>query len=1423
MKKLVKPMFLVLLTVLVTPAVAGSIQPVDLTCEYLTNPDVVDVELPRLSWINQATEPATGISQVAYEIEVAGSKEGLLAGRADYWKSARVKSRESTLIRYGGKKLQSRDECWWRVRVWDQQGKRSAWSEPARWHMGLLEASDWKARWIGAPWQGEAGFKPLSDALPPPAPLLRKQFTIGKKIESAYLYTSGLGYFEVYCNGGKVSDDVLVPNQTLWGKREGLKNYGIPVDDNFTEYRVMYMCYDLTGKLQQGENALGAMLGNGFYNSASKWVLSFGTPRFIGQLEIRYTDGTSEVVVSDTTWKVEKSAVVFDMLYDGEHYDARLEYPGWDTPEFDDSNWLTAVWRKAPEGKMKAQMSYADKVMEQLEPVAVDRLPNGNYRVDFGEEISGWVRLSGINGKAGHRIRIRYLSESPNGANSYTLNGKGNESYAARFTWFVFRTVEIEGWPGTLTADNLVAEAVYTAVGTVGEFNCSNSLFNTINKIWKRTQTDNMHGGIASDCPHRERNAYTGDGQVVMSTVTHHFDVAAFYKKWIEDIAGAQDKTTGYVPNGAPWQPGCGGGVAWGAAIAVMPWEFYQVYGDKDILASTYEGMKGYLKYMSQWVDSNGIMHQKAPDPEQPHEWMNLGEWCPPGKFPPTELVHTFYYWLCTYNTGLSAQVLGKQAEAKQLLAQASATRDAFVKHFYSSEAATFGKYGANIFALKMGLPDSIRQRVVSTVETDMKEAGGHLDTGIFGTRYLFETLAENGLNELAYNALNKTTFPGFGYWIQSGATTTWETWIGEYSHNHPMFGGGLVWLYQKLAGMSPLEAGYRTIQFKPQPAGELEFASYFKKTPYGKAGIYWKRNGEELQLQVTVPVGSKAVIYVPSAGNDIKEARRQERSHLRFLRWEEGYAVYEAESGSYRLSGKLSPKKQTFALIPYPAVVEPKEGFCDLSNGIVTGDNGMLAKQLYEMLRQEAGIVRDAKGVPVSFIQSGSIGNPEGYVLDIQANAITIRAETAAGHYYALQTLRQLLTGKSVPCVTIEDSPAFAWRAFMLDEARHFHGKETVKMLLDEMARLKMNTFHWHLTDDAGWRIEIPGYPLLTSVGSRRDSTQVEDPDLQVPGETGNPAYDEFLKRYQSNKFDSNPHSGYYTREDIVELVKYAAERHIRIVPEISMPGHASAAIAAYPWLGTTGETIPVPVRFGVMTQVYDPSSSKVMRFLKDVLAEVSRLFPGDYIHIGGDEVKFDAWQQSESVKKYMQENGLRNYRDVQVNFTNEICTYIEKVLGKKMMGWNEILGINAHNWGSSTPDATHRLSDKAVVHFWTGNMSILKYAIDNSYTVVNSYSDDTYLNYSYAQLPLKRSYAFNPVPDGYKKNQIYGIGCQLWTEWIRTRKDVEKQVFPRIAAYAETGWTEPSGKSYSRFLDALEVQKARWKQLGYDLPQEY
>lgn len=889
-----------------------TIHPEQLTCEYLHDPGVVDVLQPRFSWINIGTPGIRGEEQKAWEIRVASSEEDL--ENPDLWDSGKQRSDRSTRVIYEGKPLSSGQECWWQVRVWDQKGSVSGWSETGKWRMGLLNHDDWQAKWIGAPWQGEEalsvpgrrGGDDTSMDFGPPAPLLRKSFKVGKEVVSAVAYVTGLGYFELYLNGMKVGDDVLVPNQTNYGKRPGLPDAGIPLPDDFRDYKVMYLAYDVTEQLKSGENVIGGILGNGFYNPAMHWDEAYGSPRFLCQLELTYTDGTRQLVVSDESWKASRSPILMNMIFYGEAYDARLEQPGWCSEGFDDSEWEQVVLRKAPEGRMVAHTANTDKVTERLNPVSIEQLGEGHYFVDFGTEISGWVRLNDVEGPEGQKIHMEFNANLYSGENTYTFKGGGPESYAPRFNWFVFSGVEITNWPGELKPGELTAEAVNTYIEPSATFETSNPLFNQINTIWRRSQTDNMHGGIASDCPHRERSPYTGDGQIACTTVLHNFDAKNFYYKWIQDIYGAQIEKTGYVPNGAPWQPGCGGGVAWGAAICVMPWQYYVHYGSMDMLEDNYEGMKGYVRYMQTWVDEDGIMYsQRTGRDGSVLKWFNLGEWVPPGDLIPDEMVHTFYLWYCAWITANTAEILGMDDEAVDYYEIAEKTRNAFMKRFYDPEKGSYGDAGGNILALKMGVPDEQYDRVVAALKEGLMANNGHLDTGIIGTRFFFEVLAENGLNALAYEAMNKKTEPSYGHWIELGSTTTRERWDEGGSHNHPMFGGGLVWFYRNLAGMQadPREPGYRHIIFKPQPVDELEYVTYSNVTPYGEGAITW-RNGENgFVMEVSVPVSCHATVYVPSddpsqiteGGTAAKKAQG-----VTFREMQGGYAVFEVESGQY-------------------------------------------------------------------------------------------------------------------------------------------------------------------------------------------------------------------------------------------------------------------------------------------------------------------------------------------------------------------------------------------------------------------------------------------------------------------------------------------------------------------------------------------
>lgn len=903
--------FILTLTCIFFSAAFGNIQPTNLTCEYLANPSVVDAAQPRLGWINKAGKGERGQAQTAWQIRVATSADKL--ENPDLWDSQKVESDESNRIVYAGKPLQSRTECWWQVRVWDKEGVVSDWSEPSLWRTGLLNPEDWKGQWIGAPWEGEEHFQRPNypgqkfDDFGPAAPQLRKSFNIDKQIKKAVAFVTGLGYFEFYVNGEKAGNDLLVPNITNYGKRPLLGQMSINVEDNFKEYKVMYLAYDVTNLLSNGENVIGVLLGNGFYNPRMFWCEGYGTPRFIGQLHLTYTDGSEEVIASDDSWKAAKSPILKNMVYYGETYDARLEQPDWCKPSFKAEGWKNVAIKKAPFGKLVAQTSPSDKVMEQLQPLKIEKLPNGNYKVDFGKEISGWVRLKNISAPAGHQIDISFNGNLYSGENTYIFSGKGQENYAPRFNWFVFSGVEIKNWYGELKPENIVAESVYTNVPVSSVFETSNPLFNRINEIWRTSQQDNMHGGIASDCPHRERNGYTGDGQVSCVTVMHNFDAKAFYQKWIADMLGAQDKETGYVPNGAPWQPGCGGGVAWGAAICIMPWEFYLHTGSADMLADNYNGMKEYIRYMQTWVDKDGIMFSKRTGADgKILKWFNLGEWVTPGDLPSDEMVHTFYFWRCADLTAQAARALGKENEALKYSGLAEQTRKAFWKKFFNEVTGSYGKSGGNIFALKMGVPSNQYSQVVEALKSDIKANKGHLDTGIFGTQFFFEVLADNGMNDLAYEAINKKDKPGYGNWIELGSTTTREQWDKGGSHNHPMFGGGLSWFYRKLAGMNTDadHPGYKHIIFRPQPVADLSSAKYFNQTVFGEAGISWKKTNGQLIVEIQVPVGCRATVYVPLMNQ--KQVLESEKAlsaskEIRFVKEEDNYAVLEVDSGNYQ------------------------------------------------------------------------------------------------------------------------------------------------------------------------------------------------------------------------------------------------------------------------------------------------------------------------------------------------------------------------------------------------------------------------------------------------------------------------------------------------------------------------------------------
>ncbi len=887
-------------------AASATLIPTLLRCEYRVNPLGMDEPAPRLEWVNQAGAQERGESQTAWQVQVATSLTALERA-PDLWDSDKKVSGESTQITYVGKPLQPRQRCYWRVKVWDKSGHASPWSEAAVFETGQM-GLPWQAQWIGAPWQEEDGKKD-ADA----APLLRSNFELLEGIVQARAYVTGVGYYELYLNGQKVGDDVLTPAQTDYGKRERIKVIH-PIDPVFSGHRVLYQTYDVTALLKKGANAVGTMLGNGWFNrnDGHEGELGYGAPRLLFEMHIKLSDGSERVICSDGTWKASKGPITFNWMFAGEHYDARLEQPGWCAPGFDDRAWQAAALRKAPGGALQAQSAPTDRVMEIIKPTSITKLGEGHYRLSFPEEISGWLRLR-VKGAAGQKVEVHWLAQDTqgkqdyNGKNSYILRGNSEETYAPRFTWFVFKAVELIGWPGELTPESVQAEAVYTSVETTGTFACSNPLFEKINRLYWRSQTDNLHGAISSDCPHRERLGYTGDGQASCVTALHTFDLAAFYTKWVQDYFDAQHPVTGYVPDTAPFEGG-GGGPAWGAACILVPWQVYLHYGDRRILERHYTGMKQFLQWMHAQKGPDGILFCKLPDGKDTF-WLNLGDWCAPGKKqPPRDLVHTFYLWHCTDFMARIANILGLKDDASTYAAMAQKTAEAFHHKFYDSDKGSYGPVGGDVFALVMGVPSERLARVRQALAANLLANNNHLDTGIFGTGFLFETLSDHGMNEAAYRAMDIRTQPGFGWWIEQGLTTTGEEWDSTNSRNHPMFGGGLSWFYRRLAGVETEEAapGYRSIRIQPCLAGGMTRASYTTRTPYGELSVAWEKQAGNLTLKITVPVGSTACVTLPaSLSAKVEESGSpldQAKSVKQLARTELAVSL-ETGSGTYRFA----------------------------------------------------------------------------------------------------------------------------------------------------------------------------------------------------------------------------------------------------------------------------------------------------------------------------------------------------------------------------------------------------------------------------------------------------------------------------------------------------------------------------------------
>ena len=852
--------------------------PSSLRTEHQSGPVLVDPgTAPRLSWINETEQNARQI--------VVTDSQGTVV-----WDSGKVEDAESHLVTYDGPALEPMTDYFWKVKIWDKKGHASSWSKPALITTG---PKDWEAQWIGAPWQED-----VRGAWYTRYPMFRKEFELGPGLESAKLFISGLGYYEARINGEKVGEDYFSPGLTDYTLRPYLaESKRIPLDPRVTAYRTLYLGYDVSNMLREGGNAIGVTLGNGYFHTRpmdpEDQCESYGVPRLIARLELVYKDGRRESILSDTSWKSAESPYVYGDLWGGEEYDAREAQPGWDKPGFDDSSWAQAALRKAPDGPLTANMGPADRVTETLAPVSFEKREDGTFKVDFGKVISGWIKFKGVCGKAGDTLDVNYQGEYRSPRCRYIFADDNPVDWNPNFTWFVFREAIISG-VSDLSAEQITAEAVNSNVRVNSEFSSSNPLFDNILEIFERAQMDNMHSGVASDCPHRERLPYTGDGEVASAAVLSYFDAASFYNKWVGEVVGSQNPETGHVPNTAPWEPMGGGGPAWGAAICVMPWELYLRSGDSKVLEHSVEGMRNYLKYFGTWEREDGTIHvQKATPDGKPFIWYNLGDWVPPFGEPDVSLVHSFFYWLCARNTALSAKAIGNKEIAEEASEIQNHIWNAFHKRFYNEAEKSYGDFGCNVYALYMGVPEDRLEDVRTTLRNELEvKYNSHANTGFIATRYLFETLSMNGMGDLAYAIMNQRDYPSYGWWIEQGATTLWESWNGDASKNHPMFGGALTWYSRVLAGVDtdPEAPGFKHLIVRPIPSPQLADVRYSTDTPYGKVVSHVSHDGVGVKVEVTVPAGATATIYVPVSMEKVTANPMSDDS----------YSVHEVGPGHY-------------------------------------------------------------------------------------------------------------------------------------------------------------------------------------------------------------------------------------------------------------------------------------------------------------------------------------------------------------------------------------------------------------------------------------------------------------------------------------------------------------------------------------------
>ena len=891
-----------------------------LRCEYRDDPLGIDVTLPRLSWIVESSR--RGDKQTAYQILVASTPNKLDAEEGDLWDSGKAPSNETIQVVYAGNRLRSRGQCWWKVRAWDKDGRASHWSEPALWTMGLLGDGDWQAEWIGydEPLKAAsdkrelAGAKqgekpPADDLVLPPPRYLRREFRLQRPIARATLYATALGIYEIHINGRRASEDYFTPGWTDYNKR------------------VYYNTYDVTPLVRRGENAIGAVLADGWYAGHIGWGHKrdhYGSKtRLRAQLEVEYTDGTKETIATRPSWRASVGPLLEADFLMGESYDARREMPGWDVPGFDDSGWARPNVTSGVSAQVQPYPGVTVQRFAEHKPVSITEPQKGAYVLDLGTNLAGFARLK-VKGRAGQKIVLRFAERlNPDGTiyttnlrsaratDTYICRGGGKEeTWEPRFTFHGFQYVEVTGYPGRPGPDAITGIEVTSATPPAGEFRCSNGMANRLYHNIRQTQRANFID-IPTDCPQRdERMGWMGDAQIYIRTAACNSDVAAFFTKWLVDVEDAQNPDGSY-PHVAPQKVAEGGGAAaWADAGIICPWAIYQVYGDKRVLERHYGAMQRFIEYCE--TNSKGLL--------RPAE--GFGEWLSIRADTPKDVLATAYFAHSTALMARIAEVLGKKDDAEKYRGLFERIREAFNKEYVGADGRIRGETQADyVMALAFDLlsPEK-REMAAKWLVKDIESRGWHLSTGFVGTKDLMPVLTDAGRVDVAYRLFHNDTFPSWGFSIKQGATSIWERWDGwtpekgfqdpgMNSFAHYAFGAVGQWMFETIGGIKTEGPAYESIVIRPRIGGKLNWAEVRHDSIRGLIAVDWKKKGGNLSLNVTIPANTTAKVYVPAASEKgIRESGKPaaKAEGVRFLRVEDGAAVYEVASGIYRFESVL-------------------------------------------------------------------------------------------------------------------------------------------------------------------------------------------------------------------------------------------------------------------------------------------------------------------------------------------------------------------------------------------------------------------------------------------------------------------------------------------------------------------------------------